>query len=384
MDREQRISHRVVASTAWMLIAALFLASPLVSRAQQRDNRGDRTGPELYRDACATCHGGDGTGAPKSRVVFDKKLPDFTDCNFATREPNSDWLAIIHQGGPARGFSHRMPSFRDALTDAEIERLAQYLRTFCGNKKWPRGELNLPRPLVTSKAYPEDEAVITSTYNQGGLDTFTNELVYEHRIGALNEVEVGVPFGWLQQRRDDGSIDWSASLGDVALGAKRVLYHNLERGSIVSVGGEVKLPTGDEAAGFGNGTTVFEPFVSYGQILPGKGFLHAQGGFGLPADTDHVEREAFLNVALGKSFTPGRYGRRWSPMVEVLGTQELSGAKDSKVDVMPQLQVTLSRRQHIAFDIGVRVPVTQTDTREPALMMYLLWDWFDGGLLEGW
>jgi hypothetical protein len=33
---------------------------------------------------------------------------------------------------------------------------------------------------------------------------------------------------------------------------------------------------------------------------------------------------------------------------------------------------------------GVRIPVNKWDERPVELMVYLLWDWFDGGLLEGW
>ena len=79
-----------------------------------------KTGRERYQNACAACHGADGTGAPRTQVGFDTPLPDLTDCNFATREPDADWLAVAHQGGPVRGFAQEMPAFGDALTQEEI------------------------------------------------------------------------------------------------------------------------------------------------------------------------------------------------------------------------------------------------------------------------
>jgi hypothetical protein len=51
---------------------------------------------------------------------------------------------------------------------------------------------------------------------------------------------------------------------------------------------------------------------------------------------------------------------------------------------MPEMQVTLSARQHIMLNFGVRIPVTDASNRNIQFMVYLLWDWFDGGLLEGW
>jgi hypothetical protein len=52
--------------------------------------------------------------------------------------------------------------------------------------------------------------------------------------------------------------------------------------------------------------------------------------------------------------------------------------------VVPEFQVTLSRRQHVRAALGYDVPLNDTAGRSTQLMMYVLWDWFDGGLLEGW
>jgi hypothetical protein len=48
------------------------------------------------------------------------------------------------------------------------------------------------------------------------------------------------------------------------------------------------------------------------------------------------------------------------------------------------MQVTISRRQHIKADLGVRVPVNNTAGRQIQIVFYLLWDWQDGRLNEGW
>ena len=58
-----------------------------------------------------------------------------------------------------------------------------------------------------------------------------------------------------------------------------------------------------------------------------------------------------------------------------------SGA-EAEWDVVPQMQVSLSKLQHILISVGVRVPVN--GDRKPQLLTYFLWDWFDGGLFEFW
>lgn len=359
-------------------IAPVNKASPFVNVQQVLVP--PETGEELYQEACAACHGADGTGAPASQVGFDVPVPDFTDCNFATREPDGDWLAVAHQGGPVRGFAPEMPALGEALTEEQLQKTLDYIRTLCTSDDWPRGELNLPRALVTEKAYPEDEAVISTSIDVENEGAVMSEIVYEQRFGARNQFEVVVPFGF--RERADG--DWTGGqLGDVALGVKRALYHSLERGTIFSLTGEVLLPTGDRDAGFGSGTTVFEPFASFGQFLPMDAFLQLQGGAELPLIRDPATEEAFLRGALGRSFTQGRWGRTWSPMVEVLGARELVSGAETHWDLVPQVQVTLNQRQHVMLNVGLRIPVDDAG-RDTQLAVYLLWDWFDGGFFEGW
>src|SRR5688572_7996666 len=123
-------------------------------------------GRELYQAACATCHGSDGKGSSRAVVGFDTALPDFTDCRFSSPEPDADWAAVITDGGPARSFDRRMPAFGQVLSEEQIEGVVQYLRSFCDETSWPRGELNLPRALITEKAFPENEALLTTSISR--------------------------------------------------------------------------------------------------------------------------------------------------------------------------------------------------------------------------
>jgi mono/diheme cytochrome c family protein len=334
-------------------------------------------GRVLYQAACAACHGADGRGVAQSTLGFDTPVPDFTDCSFATPEPDADWMAVMHDGGPARAFNRRMPAFGDALTDTELQQILDYTRGFCTNDAWPRGELNLPRALVTEKAFPENEAVLTTTVAATGTGHVGNQFLYERRLGARSQFEVVVPL--LLREGADG---WGRGLGDVAVAVKHALFH--DGANILSVAGEVVFPTGKEDAGLGSGTTVFEPFVAFGRILPADGFFQLQTGLELPTDTDRAQREAFWRMAAGKTFTEGRFGRTWSPMVELLAARELEEAARVHWDLVPQVQVTLNTRQHIMINVGVRFPVNEREGRSTQVITYFLWDWFDGGLLEGW
>ena len=360
-------------------LAALAAHGRVAAPVQQ-----EMDGKALYEAGCVSCHGSDGRGAARERVAFDAPVPDFTDCSFASREPDADWVAVAHQGGPVRGFDPIMPAFGEAFTEEQLGQIIDHIRTFCDDVSWPRGELNLPRALLTEKAYPEDEAVTTLTVAAEGPGAVVNEVVYEKRFGARSQIELKFPFGAVETVSAPGADgSWHAGLGDMAVGVKHTLWHSLASGSIVSMGGEVVLPTGDDDVGLGTGTFVFEPFLSVGQILPSDGFLQLQALAELSADEDRAEHEAQLRAVLGRTWTQGRFGRSWSPMLEAVATRPLDGG-GTDVDLVPQMQVTVNTRQHVMINLGVRLPVTDADARTTRVLLYVLWDWFDGGFFDGW
>ncbi|MBE7452085.1 MAG: cytochrome c [Kofleriaceae bacterium] len=336
-----------------------------------------RSGRELYEAACAACHGSDGRGGAAAASSLPLQPPDLTDCSFASREPDNDWIAVAHGGGPARGFDRQMPSFAELLTVDELRRIVTHVRTFCVEDGWPRGELNLPRAQVTSKAFPEDEAALRVIADQGAV---TTRFVYARRLGARAQVEVVVPVSLVE----DATGDWRGGVGDLAFAYKRVLAHSLPRGAIVSVAGELVVPTGSTERGIGGGATVVEAFVAYGQLLTARTFLQLQLGGAVPIDRDHPD-ELFARAVAGRRLlADGGHGRAWSPMVELLGARAVADDARLDVDVVPQLQVTLSARQHVVASVGVRVPVTDRVERPTQVMTYLIWDWYDGGFLTGW
>lgn len=346
----------------------------------------DATGEQIFQNACATCHAIDGRGSPSSIVGFDLPLPnghtfpDFTDCPTNTVEPLADWMAVAHRGGPIRGLDRHMPAFGDALSDAQIESAVRYLWTFCADSSWPRGDLNLPRAFFTEKAFPENEVVWTTGVTTSGAKAVGNEIVYEHRIGSRGQYEVTVPID-LQQGEVGGT--WSRGLGDLELAFRRTMYASDSRGSIFAAGGAVTLPTGKEELGLGNGFTILEPFAMWGQIIGTNGFLQLHTGIEIPTDHTRGSNEGFLRTAVGYSFAQDQgFGRAWSPMTEVIVAKP--EGSPAEWDVVPQMQVSLSKLQHILLSVGVRVPLNERDQRKPQFLTYFLWDWFDGGLFQFW
>jgi len=341
-----------------------------------------KKGRQIYHSACVACHGSDGRGAPKAVSAFTPPdtFPDFTRCDQTTAEVDSAYKAVIEYGGPTRGFSQIMPSFGQALSSQEIDDVIAYIRQFCPNPHWPRAELNLPRALVTEKAYPEDEEVISTAVKVEGMPGNESHIIHEQRFGVKNQIEVDVPI-----IAQDQNHDWNAGIGDITLAVKRVMASSLRTGSILSLQGGFLLPTGNHSKGLGSGTTTFEPFASFDQLFRTDTFVQLQLGADLPFNTSRAPQSLFFNSAIGQSFGADHgLGRLWTPMCEFVLTRDLLDTAKTDWDVLPEIQVTISKRQHIRGDIGLRIPATNTVGRQKQLVFYLLWDWQDGKLTQGW
>jgi len=341
------------------------------------------TGEEIFKAACIGCHGPNGKGQPVSTLGFEppKTFPDFTDCNGSTRERTFDWKATINEGGPGRGFNELMPSFSEALTNEQIDKVVGYLRSQCTEPGWPLGELNLPRAMATEKAFPEDETVLTTSFNATGTAGVSPEVTYERRIGVKNQLELSAPLSF--QKQDTGT--WFGGVGDIVLGFKRVMAHSAKSGSILALQGEVNFPTGNSSHGLGEGVTVFQTFAAFGQRLPARSFVQVMAGAALPTHTDKAPQTVYWHTAVGKTLVQNQgFGRMWTPMLEFLADRDLVDKVKTNWDILPQMQVSLNKRQHILASVGVRFPMNNTLGRTTEVVFYLLWDWFDGGLRDGW
>jgi mono/diheme cytochrome c family protein len=358
------------------LLAALVVLLSAARASAQSES--PSSGAAIYRSACATCHGADGQGAHHTTVGFKTPLPDFTSCAFSTAEPDVDWLATVHEGGRGRGLDRNMPAFGDALSDADIDRVVAYVRGFCTSRAWPTGNLNLPRPLVTEKAFPENEAFATTIVPTGVTDRVETRFEFERRLGPRSQYELMVPFNVV---RWPGG--WNQGLGDIDLGFKHVLVASAEHGSIASGGVEISFPTGKETDGLGSRLLTIEPFGVFSQALPFNAFLHAQVGIDVPLNNQAALNEVFWRVAAGQTYTHAKWGRAWSPIVELVGARDLEFGERTRWDLIPELHVTLSRRQHVMASGGVRLPLN-IRTRNKTVLASLLWDWSQGSLFSGW
>lgn len=332
------------------------------------------TSRELYEGACASCHGTDGRGAPQG-TALNVPLPDFTDCNFITREGDGNWAYLIAHGGSGLGLSPQMPAFDDVLTEEQIHLVLDYIRSFCSDPCWPRGELNFRRPLVTTKAFPEDEFLLLPQFTKGrdGVRDWVTELSFEKRIGARGEIEVGLPFAV----HDMTNGATTGGIGDLGLAYKHVLYANLPSLTIVSASLDLVLPTGDRDRHLGDGTVSVEPSLLAGQQIHNFVIQGQIRGIA-PIDEQRADRGVDYNFAFSYPLSPLKSA--WVPTLELEVLQNVTAAQHN-VLLTPEIYKGLTARGHIAVAVGAQIPVAgDADPFDYRVLTFLLWDYADGGL----
>ena len=330
-------------------------------------------GPALYAKECASCHGKDGRGSPEGTDLT-VPLPDFTDCLSNSSASTSDWTDVITNGGVFMDLSDQMPSFGEILGPEEIRTVLTYVRNFCQEEGWPLSDLNFPKPLFTSKTFPEDEAELKQEFIKGknGIKEWTTTLAYEQRLGARGEWELNLPYTVKETREKT-----TAGPGDLSLAYKHVLSTHTERRALTAAALEVIFPSGDRDRGLGDGTFAFEPSFLSGIALH-QFVLQSQTQAVLPLDEDRADRQMRYRVA--GSYLTSLFKRDLVPNLEVEFRHNLQGESNGVLLLTPQLYTGLRSRGHVALRIGAQIPIVGTDPFHYRIGAALVWEYLEGGL----
>ena len=194
-----------------------------------------------------------------------------------------------------------MHAFGTVLSRSDIADVARYVKSLCTDPDWVPGELNFPFPLLTGKAYPEQEMLVGGRFGRNGKNVneyfgcveLSGERADQHRN------QVPRPFHQ-PQHRPDGVRPWR-----YCLSVKRVLAFSPLYRTLASAGVELTLPTGCDRRGLGEGSFVFEPNLRAG--VDWKQFVvQAAGALAFPAGTSNINSEGKLDVAIERYFFRNR------------------------------------------------------------------------------
>lgn len=325
----------------------------------------------LYARACAACHGADGGGlAPDSALAasFDRQPASFLDPLFNSREPAGDWRLVVQHGGKRLGLSDKMPAYDEALSEAQIDALVGYLKSLPPEaERYPPGDLNLTRPIATTKAFPEDEALIINRWEprDDGADTLLTTLYYARRFGPRGHAEVKLT------HESKGSESF---LEELEVEYKHVVSYSLERRILHSLGAEIAVPLEDDDA-----PEVLIPYYAVAKVLAPRATFQGQLRAKLPTD-DLGDGVAELRGVV--HWLPSEWPRSVTPGVELTLAEPFSGGS-GVATLIPQLYAGLSKGGHVAFAVGVEIPLTD-EAYDYRVRSFLLWDIADGPFWQGW
>jgi mono/diheme cytochrome c family protein len=341
---------------------------------QRASEGGPATIPEMWGAWCARCHADDGSGKVNEPTVTVEPM-DFTDCQVTSAEPDADWERAIAKGGPGVGLSPEMPGFEDSLTPEQITAFVSHMRGFCKQAGWPSGNTNFPRPILTEKAFPENELVIlpaVAHFSEEAAPSITEgmfKVVYERRFGKRSMFEIAVPLV-----TTNAFLTRTGGLGDIEVAIKHALYAAGTR--IVSLGAEVVLPSGYRFKDHGNGTPIFEPYLSAGMMVR-DWYVQTQLKAEFPVDRLRASRAGVYNAYLGRD--TGAAPNTWTIGVEVNGeiVFPLQGITRHLVAVTPQVRKGLTGTGALAASVGMMVPLNKRETQGVRWVGYLLWEYLE-------
>lgn len=325
---------------------------------------------QLYARACAPCHGADGSGIGPEHPNYSnfEVLPaDLSDPLFSSLEPRADWHQVVKHGGGRMGLSNQMPAFGEALTDEQIARIVDFLKSLADAGGYPPGDLNFTRPIDTIKAFPEDEVIVESRYESvpGGPDGVQNVFEIAQRFGRRSHGEIKLV------HVDEGG---DSKLEAVELEYKGAITWSLENEFLLTGGLEAELPTeGDESI-------QVNPFLSFAKGLSDTLTLQGNLLTHLPVDDTSL---GDVKLSAVVHWLPTPFPRGVFPGLEWTVTQPFSSGRELEASVLPQLYFGLSRRGHVALSVAVELPLTGLDY-DYRIRSFLLWDMADGPLWEGW
>jgi mono/diheme cytochrome c family protein len=338
---------------------AVFASSPL-------------TGEQLFVRHCARCHTTAGSGLPAAHPLlanFPNPPADFTDPLFNSLEPAGDWQLVVKYGGASMGLSPRMPAHAGRMSDAEIETVVSHLETFAETVAYPPGELNFTRAVRTIKAFPENELLFLERHEPERGDepaARRSTLYYARRVGRRLQAEAKLSY------LDQGA---TSEVHEAELGLKWA-FHNRGTSLLLATGLDVEIPV--HAAG----DSTFVPYLSHAAPLGERFTLQGTLRTHLPS---YRLSAGDLELSEIVHWLPTAWPRGVFPGLELTVAAPFEADGEWRASLIPQVHFALSKRGHVALNLGVEWPLAGArDDFRYRIHAFLLWDITDGGFWLGW
>lgn len=354
------------------MVYVIMLVFICIQISFAQDNIYEKMSPkEVFETLCSSCHGKDGGSIPENQwrsMGLDVPPANFRDKLFSSKEPLRDWINVIRDGGEKHGFSKHMPSFKDLLSEEKIRELALYLKSLGYDKNYPQGEMNFTRGFWTTKAFPEDEFLYI-----GGFTNYKDEKNLYKQTFYLGK-RFGPAYQW-EIKASSFHQSGVKTTGEIEGGLKWAFYHNLFQRFIAAIGAEVSLPVNSDEK------WSYSPYIAIGKGFGERLSLQLSSKF---IHTPDTKEQILRTSGVLHYLTSVRTKRTIVPGIEIKTEKNLRDGSGIKTWIIPQIYAGLSKRGHVAFALGFEKPLFDGAKDKYSIRAFILWDFAEGGFLEGW
>ncbi len=347
MKKRTRENMLIGSFSAFGLI--LFFGFPILGFGEIGDIL---RGETLFDKNCVVCHGTNAKGNGPLAVTLPTQPANLTDCRLTGEDPVEVLEGIIRHGGSYTGLSTVMPAWGKKLSDRDISDIAAFVKTLCTDKEWITGDLNFPRPLITGKAFPEQELIVGGKFSQGDQNQSSQSIDLEYRIDGLTNIEVSTGAVRMDPRNESAY----SGLSDSSISVRRVLVFDYAQNYLVAASLKLQFPTGDEDRGLGSGEHIWQPGIRagwrHGQIV-----TQVDTRVIIPAASSDQNTKLRYNLALGYMIEPDPR-LEITPMIEFINQTRMNGP--NKGDTLSSL-VPLIRIKWLQYSagFGAQVPISR-------------------------
>ena len=238
------------------------------------------------------------------------------------------------------GLSPQMPAHAGRMSDAEIEAVVAHLASFADTRGYPPGELNFTRAVRTIKAFPETELLLLGRYEEPATARRPPGAARSTTRGAWGAA------GRREAKLSHLSQGTTSELHEAELGVKWA-FHDRGTRLLLAAGTDVEIPL--QAAG-----DTHVRAVPLARDAAGRAVHACRARCGRTCRASGLARRR-RGALRGRPLAAHEMAARHLPGPRADGGRARSRAEDRwRVSLIPQLHLALSKRGHVAFNVGRR------------------------------
>ena len=221
-----------------------------------------------------------------------------------------------------RGLDRHMPAFGDALLAGRDRARGRRTSARSAGDRLAAGRSESAARVLHRKGLPRERGGLDDGDHGRASASVENDLIYERRIGARNQIELVVA-----DRAAGRRGEWSRGLGDVASRSSGRLHASMRAGRSAPPAWRSSCRPATSPRSRQRLHRV-RAVRHVGSAAAAEQLLQLHAGVELPSDGARAPGKSFLRRRSGPRGRRSGFGRAWSPQIEVLWARPEGGRRN--------------------------------------------------------